>query len=99
MMNRDDLNSKIAQIGAEIASHPMASEAYRASLVIIEECSFGGTTLIEQQLTEHGLPNLDAMAKVREQHALSWCQLLNTRENLAAKQHKLRPGQSTPRHP
>jgi len=83
------LREQLKATDAAIAAHPLSSEAVVKANAIIESSKGESNDVINQRLTEKGLPDLEAMGRITLKESTGWWKLHRERNTLTKKIDKL----------
>jgi hypothetical protein len=81
---RDELQSKLAEIDAEIASHPLNDSAVKEAQAVVD-ANGGEKEAAARELAERGLPSLEELGKLVATGTASWWNLHRKRNKVVKK--------------
>ena len=82
--SRDGLESRLAEIDAKIASHPLSSPAVKDAQAVVD-AQGGEKDAASRELSERGLPSLEELGKVVARGTASWWNLHRKRNRVIKK--------------
>lgn len=73
--SREGLTARLAEVEAEIFTHPLSSERVTRAHALIEAMGDAETAVVDARLAEQGLPSLGELGRLQLRHTASWSRL------------------------
>ena len=92
MFKRDsaqEVELKLAEVDAEIAGHPLASDAVKEAQAFIDEKGDQDNAAVDAELAARNLPGLEELGKIQLSSTRSWWALHRRRNKLVKAQERL----------